>query len=365
MPLRCLALARTATAPFLIVLGGAAAVFVFQPFGHRERTAAMVAALLSCLVARIVLEGRKTPTSSISRDRSRRALPRPGKTALFGVLLGWLGLIAWSSLSPGGSLPSVKPDAGTVRVVTWNILCGGQRGTPWNRHDWAVRKDALSFSLGSIHPDILCVQEALPGQVASIAEMLPAHRRVGVGRDDGRSSGEHCAIYFDGRRFEELDGGTFWLEEPADEPPSTTLMGPKRICTWVRLRERTTGHCLRIYNIHLYLTESARLRSVRLIGDRIAEGDPKDAILVAGDFNTTPDSPSRRAFEDLGLIPSAQLTGDSPRTSTYQFYGIRLRNLDEILVNRGWRVISRRVLDMKPGNTFPSDHFGVMTDLIL
>ena len=57
------------------------------------------------------------------------------------------------------------------------------------------------------------------------------------------------------------------------------------------------------------------------------------------------------------------LAGESCATPTYQFYGIRLRSLDEILVDRGWRVVQRRVLDVKPGNTFPSDHFGVLTDL--
>ncbi len=166
-------------------------------------------------------------------------------------------------------------------------------------------------------------------------------------------------------RFQELGGGTFWLEDPADQPPSTTLLGPKRICTWVRLRDQSSGRCLRIYNLHLYLTESARLRSVRLILDRIASGDPTDAVLVAGDFNTTPDAPSRRLFDESGLRPCAELTGGSTQIPTYQFYGIRFRNLDEILVNAGWRAIVRRVLDVKPGNTFPSDHFGVMADLIL
>ena len=42
-----------------------------------------------------------------------------------------------------------------------------------------------------------------------------------------------------------------------------------------------------------------------------------------------------------------------------------MRSLDEILINRGWGVVQHRVLDVKPGNTFPSDHFGVMADLVL
>ena len=77
-------------------------------------------------------------------------LSASGETVLIGALSCWLGLIGWSSLSPGGAMPPAKADAAIVRVVTWNILCGSERGTPWNRHGWAVRKDALRSSLEAI-----------------------------------------------------------------------------------------------------------------------------------------------------------------------------------------------------------------------
>jgi endonuclease/exonuclease/phosphatase family metal-dependent hydrolase len=347
----------------LIVLGcWAGAVFVFQPFGHRGWASAPIAALLASLVVTI----RRTPhTPSDDPDRPRGRSLRVGRTVLTAALVCWLGLIGWSSLSPGGVMPQPKSDAAIVRVVTWNILHGGERGTPWSRYGWPVRKAALRAALEAAKPDILCVQEALSEQVESVADMLPGHRRVGVGRDDGRSSGEHCAIYFDPTRFKELGGGTFWLEEPAESPPTSILLGPKRICTWVRLRDSRSGHRLRVYNVHSYLTESARVRAVRLTLDRIASGDPTDAVLVAGDFNAVPGAPDRRLFDQSGINSSGELAGETIGTPTYQFYGIRTRSLDEILINDGWRVVQHRILDVKPRNTFPSDHFGVMADLIL
>ena len=296
----------------LVLVCWAGAVFVFQPFGHRGWASATIVALLAGLVLTVRLGAKGLTANSVDPDRPRGPLLRIARTVLIGVLICWLGLIGWSSLSPGGAMPSVKADDGVVRVVTWNILCGSVRGTPWSRHGWAVRKDALRSALEAAKPDILCVQEALPEQVESVAGMLPGHRRVGVGRDDGRSSGEHCAIYFDKSRFQELGLGTFWLEEPADLPPSSTMLGPKRICTWVRLRDGRSGHCLRVFNLHAYLTESARVRSVRLILDRIASGDSTDAVLVAGDFNATPDAPDRRLFDASGLISSGKLAGKRP-----------------------------------------------------
>ena len=64
-------------------------------------------------------------------------------------------------------------------------------------------------------------------------------------------------------------------------------------------------------------------------------------------------------------MSSAVRAGESSTSPTYQFYGIRFRSLDEILVDRGWHVVQHRVLDVKPGNTFPSDHFGVLADVML
>ncbi len=291
-------LMTTAIVSLVLLAGWAGAVFVFQPFGQRGWTLATIAVILFFLTfpKRLLRRSPGVPSSVGGRTRSHAL--RVTRAVLIGALVCWLGLIVWSSLSPGGAIPAPKADADTVRVLTWNILCGSERGGPWTRHGWAVRKDALKSAIETARADILCVQEARPEQVESVAGMLPGYRRVGVGRDDGRSAGEHCAIYFDARRFEELGGGTFWLEEPADVPPTSTLLGPKRICTWVRLRDSRSGRCFRVYNLHLYLTESARVRSSRLILDRIAQGDADDAVLVAGDFNATPDATDRRLFEE-------------------------------------------------------------------
>jgi endonuclease/exonuclease/phosphatase family metal-dependent hydrolase len=325
-------------------LVGAGTIFVFQPFGHRFWVLGAAAALLVLIAWRLRGAGLT-------------------RKAFLGGLAGWIGLIAWSAMSPGGEMPPPKDDPAAVRVLTWNILLGAEGGPLWRRHDWSVRKPALRAALKAAGPDILCVQEALGGQVKFLEAELPHHRRVGVGRDDGRSAGEHCAIYFDAGRFQELDGGTFWLEEPADLPPDNTALGPKRICTWVRLRDRPSGRTLRIYNTHLYLTERARLSAVRGILERVGSGNSSDAILVAGDFNAAPDATCRRLFSAAGLESGAELAREPVTKPTYQLYGIRLGSLDGLYLSRGWRLQQYRIVDVKPGNTFPSDHFGVLADL--
>jgi endonuclease/exonuclease/phosphatase family metal-dependent hydrolase len=282
-----------------------------------------------------------------------------------GLLASWLGLIAWSALWPGGPAPPPKAEPSFIRVITWNIHCGQDEGAPWQQFDWPVRKGPLRLALEHAKPDILCVQEATPEQVAFLEESLPGHRRVGIGRD-GEAGGEHCAIYFSRQRFKEIAGNTFWLEEPIDQPRAGSALDVKRICTWVRLRDQVSGRTLRVYNTHLYLTESPRLGAAKLILAQIAAGDPADAVLLTADFNAAPSAPSRRLFIESGLADSAEKAGKpAGRPTFHMFYGIGLWCIDGILVDRHWKVHNHLILDVKPKNIFPSDHFALLADIEL
>lgn len=278
---------------------------------------------------------------------------------LFAGLLGcWLAALLWAQLSRGGPAPAAKAGPELIRVVTWNIHCGQDEGPPWQRFDWPARKHALRAALAEARPDVLCVQEARPGQVAFLEQALPGHQRVGVGRD-GPEGGEHCAIFFDRSRFERLDGDTFWLEGPG------SAFAAPRICTWVRLRERGSGRALRIYNTHLPLTEGARREAARVILRQTAAGEPSDVVVVTADFNAPPPALSRRLFTAAGLADGAALAGERPGRRTFHLYGVPLRPLDGILVGPGGKVDRHLVLDVKPGGLYPSDHFGLLADLSL
>lgn len=349
---------------FLILLAIlAGAVFATANFGFGWGLFAAIAGLLAAVLLGPHLSQRHSDPSVTRRQRWLRRLRGAGKNTFAAGLAGWLGLIVWSQFGHGGPMPGPKAEPGSVRVITWNILRGHEHGPPWEQNNWRARKQSLAEALRQAHPDILLVQEACVGQLTFLDETLPGYQRVGVGRDDGMSGGEHCAIYFQESRFQQLDSGTFWLEEPTDRPrgPGANV---KRICTWVRLRDQGSGRTLRVYNTHQYLTERARLPASHIILDRVNVGDPSDEILLAGDFNATPASPSRRIFADTGLRETSILTGRGGE-GTYHLSGLRLRCLDGILVGPGCRVQQYAVVNVKPRGVFPSDHFGVLADLTL
>ncbi|MCI0376833.1 MAG: endonuclease/exonuclease/phosphatase family protein [Gemmataceae bacterium] len=389
-----LALGLTASGFLLLLFVLALVIFAAASFGVGWGLFAAVLGLLAALVLWPRLQRRVFPTPQpllsehnllTGRQRWLRRLRGVG-TKLFAVgLAAWLGLIAWSKLAPGGPMPAPKAELDSIRVVTWNILRGQERGPFWHKNNWPARKQAVAESLRQAQPDLVLFQEARAGQLDFLDEILSEPRpsgsghgaprpegeglgvrgseycRVGVGRDDGKSGGEHCAIYFKVGRFQELDGGTFWLEEPTDQP-----RGPgwnvKRICTWVRLRDQVSGRTLRVYNTHQYLTAGSQLPAARITLDHIKAGDPSDAVVLAGDFNATPEAPSRRVFADAGLSETAALAGKLGKR-TYHFYGLPLRRLDGILVGPGWQVEHYAVLNVKPNGVLPSDHFGVLADL--
>jgi endonuclease/exonuclease/phosphatase family metal-dependent hydrolase len=358
-----------ATVVWLLLLATcAAAIYFGATCGLGWITCVAVAVLLAALVS---LPRLLRPVDAVPPTGRTRWLRRLGwlARALLAVMLAtWLALIAWSKLTPGGPMPP-GPEPSAMRVLTWNVLHGSDDGPPWRQQSWSTRKHALAAVLREARPDIFCVQEARPEQVAFLEQILAGYKRVGVGGDDGRDQGEHCAIFFRLERFEALADGTFWLEEPSDQPAGPGRVA-KRTCTWVRLRDRVGGRTLRVYNAHLpgrtaaLVRGQSRLSASRVVLEQVKKGDPGDAVVLVGDFNAGPEAPSRAVFAEAGLRDTATLVSENA-APTYQFYGLRIGSLDSILIGPGWGVSRHTVVDAKPDGVFPSDHFGVLADLTL
>lgn len=90
-------------------------------------------------------------------------------------------------------------------------------------------------------PHLLATQEGLDHQIAYLQANLPDYHCFGVGREDGAMRGEYAAILYRAERFEQLEGGHFWLSESPDVPGSKSWESSQtRIVTWCRLVERSS-----------------------------------------------------------------------------------------------------------------------------
>src|SRR5262249_24015634 len=132
------------------LLGGCIyGIFAMNCFGHEWAVGGAVAALL----VGVVLGPRLVP-GSVSEPSSRwqrlcRRLRGYLRKAFAVVLACWLGLLGWSQLTPGGSMPEPKADPASIRVVTWNIY-RGREGPPYGQlalANWSGRKGALRDAL--------------------------------------------------------------------------------------------------------------------------------------------------------------------------------------------------------------------------
>src|ERR1700704_4700755 len=91
--------------------------------------------------------------------------------------------------------------------------------------------------------------------------------------------------------------------------------------------------------------------------------DVQDAVIVDAPFRVDEDAvdaPQPDAVQMKGWR-----AGKPAGTPTFHLYGIGLWCIDGILVDSKWGVHDHRILDVKPNNTFPSDHFALLADLAL
>src|SRR6516162_2604253 len=160
-----LALALTALGILLLLAACYVAAYLVASFGLGWFAFVAVAVLLAALLVIPHLRRHVDTPSSTGRTRWLRRIRGAGRALLAVMLAAWLGLIAWSELTPGGPMPP-RPEPGAVRVLTWNILHGSDDGLPWQQQNWRARKHALAAVLREVQPDLLGVQEARPEQVA-------------------------------------------------------------------------------------------------------------------------------------------------------------------------------------------------------
>lgn len=174
--------------------------------------------------------------------------------------------------------PTVVKQREEMKVMSFNIL----RGDWFWGWEGNGRKDKIVDIMFINDPDVICLQEALKFQVDDIQDALHEYGSYGVGRSDGDTKGEYCPIFYRLSRFDFLDSGTFWLSKTPNKAGSTSWgsLAP-RICSWVKLQDKTIDTPVFVYNAHTALfSENARNKSLDLILDKM-----ECPYILAGDFN--------------------------------------------------------------------------------
>lgn len=253
------------------------------------------------------------------------------------------------------------PQQNEVRVISYNIRYMNDKD---GDNSWKFRKQASINMVNEEQPTVFGLQEAVKAQVDFLQENLPDYAYYGVGRNDGKESGEFMAIFYKKEAVELLDHGTFWLAATPDTPTKGWDGQCFRTCTWTIFKCKDTGKQFAFLNTHLdHKGKVAQQEGMKTIVKKIGELVPKDMpVFLSGDFNTRTDNPIYEPLKAI-MADSRELATETDHRGTYTGWKVRETPVvvDHIFV-RGVEVDKFQVLcDKNYGAPYISDHYPVMT----
>ena len=255
-----------------------------------------------------------------------------------------------------------------LKVMTFNIR---YRNASDGLDSWPKRRHLAIQAVRDCSPHIVGLQEALDFQLEYMASEMHSFGSVGVGRDDGRRGGEHAAILYCLERCECLESGTFWFSDTPQFPGSKSWGNTlPRICTWARFRDLVEGHTFHVFNVHWdHVSQRSRELSAGLLLSEMKRLAGDDArTIVTGDFNVPPDNPAFTPLlsSDTGLKDtlSESVSVDGSQGTFHEFSGkVDGARIDAVLCSEAWSILSAEIVTYHVGQSYPSDHFPVLTTL--
>ncbi len=235
---------------------------------------------------------------------------------------------------------------------------------------WPNRKEMVKNLVRYHEFDLFGTQEGLRQQLDDLAE-LAEFAFVGKGRDDGKTAGEHSAIFYRKDRFQPVQSGDFWLSQTPDRPSlGWDATCCHRICSWARFKDLATGREFYFFSAHFdHQGVEARRQSGKLMVEKIKAIAGNAPVIFAGDLNSTPDTEQVQTLQTL-LRDAFWVSEAPPYGPVGTFNGFKadapLENrIDYVFVSQGIQVLKYGVLTDQLQGRYPSDHLPVVTRILI
>ena len=225
---------------------------------------------------------------------------------------------------------------------------------------WDNRKEQVKALIRFHEFDIFGTQEGLINQLNELSNM-DEYSYTGVGRDDGKSKGEHSAIFFKKEKFELLENGDFWLSETPLEPSFGWEAKHRRICSWAKFKEKQSDKIFFVFNVHFdHQAVEARKQSGVLMISKIKEIAGDQHVICLGDFNSTPETEQIKTMKSL-LNDSYEVSKMPPygpvgTFNSFNYNAEMINRIDYIFVSKDIDVLKYGVLTDSYDRKYPSDH---------
>lgn len=221
-----------------------------------------------------------------------------------------------------------------LRMVTFNIRYATSSPVKGEKL-WDERGPRLvneiNFITAGQENAFLCLQEALYNQLEDIqAGLGPRWAYIGRGREDGKKKGEFSPVFYRSDVWFLERSQTRWLSTTPEKPSFGWGAPHKRVVTMGEFSHKVTGTRVVVMSTHFdYKYAKARKHSAEQLMQYArdwSQGNNNAAVLIGGDFNSTPDDVAYRlmtapgsGMSDLSdLLPADKHHGNS---LTYTSFG--------------------------------------------
>ncbi len=235
-------------------------------------------------------------------------------------------------------------------------------------NNWNFRKAEIADLIKYYQPDILGIQEALSNQMEYLDSSLTDYSYIGVGRDDGKKSGEYSAIFYNSKKFTIIKSNTFWLSETPAKVSFGWDAACRRVCTYALFENKSTKKQFWVFNTHFdHQGEKARIESMNLIVHKINELTKNNKpVVLTGDFNMTPNHESiktiSKIMKDASSVSKAKPYGPNGTFSGFDIHTVAKDRIDYIFVKTLNVIKYRHIDDRRRNNLRISDHLPVMVE---
>lgn len=262
--------------------------------------------------------------------------------------------------------PPVIPDAEItqkITVMSYNVYVSGTGvKSPENRTPLVVE------NIKSASPDSFGLQEADEGWIERLSGSLSdEYAYVGIGRDSNSGGGEASPVFYKKDKFELVDSGTFWLSRTPEKASRGWDAMFKRVCSYAVLKDRQTGFTYAHFNAHFdHIGVIARLESVAVVAEKIAEVAPNIPVVFSGDLNDYEGEAMYNRILETGLKDTKYLAKSvSGGNVTFHGYSDSVEKavpIDFIFTNSfSTEVESYAVISEKVNGIYASDHHPVVS----
>ncbi|SDQ27248.1 endonuclease/exonuclease/phosphatase family protein [Pseudoxanthomonas sp. CF125] len=269
------------------------------------------------------------------------------------LVLALLSLIAFS-LPAGAADSSPAPSEKTLKVVTLNLY--------HDKDDWPKRRVQIAEELKRLQPDAIALQEVLQDEgLTNQAEWLATQLGYQWHFVSTDPAGQP-------RRY----GNALLTRHPILKRSQKLLQPLDDSRSAGFLRIDLDGRPLNLYVTHLHWTDQGGAIRARQIADLmqyIAATSENIPSLVAGDFNSTADSPELAALREgfVDTYGNRHPRADAVSSSTLNpKYFVAPKRIDHVFFQRGaFAPLGAAILFSQPDaqGVWASDHFGMLVEL--